>query len=131
MKTTIYERIYKRLERLGILALGEAATRAKSGAFMDLSYDCLHKNADHTYIIALAHNYIQNGDVMPDPDMEIRIHPRLKMAEALTMQDYFGYRQVYHGDKVDLRAKRELNKFLAYWLNNIRKQGFSFKKGTN
>jgi hypothetical protein len=41
--------------------------------------------------IALAHNGKQNGDVMADPDMEVRIYPDLKMAEALTFRnDYMG-----------------------------------------
>jgi len=125
--TTIYERIYKRLKNLGVLDLGTEAAKAKSGAFMDLSYDHLFKNDDGTFVIALAHNYLQNGDVMPDPDMEIRVNPGAKMAEALTLQDGFGYRQVYRGNKVDARARYDLNKFLAYWLNNLRKQRFSFK----
>jgi hypothetical protein len=50
----------------------------------------------------MGHNYRQNGDLVPDPDMEIRILPEPGMAEALSYQDSFGYRRVYFDNaKVD------------------------------
>ena len=43
---------------------------------------------------SLAHYYKQGGDLIPDPDMEIKVFPEFEMAEALTYQDSFGYRKV-------------------------------------
>ena len=37
---------------------------------MDLHLAILYR-ANDTARIAIAHNYIQNGDVIPDPDMEL------------------------------------------------------------
>ena len=119
----IYETIYKKLDNLGILDVDEYKKLSSDG-FMDLSIDVLSNNKTHKEI-ALSHNYIQNGDVMADPDMQIKIH---KMAEALTyQQDGLSiYQQVYSDDKakVNPKLKKQLNNFLSQWLTNLKKQGF-------
>ena len=90
---------------------------------MDLSIDVLWREEGKT-TISMTHYYKQNGDLVPDPDMEIAMHTNIKMAEALSYQDSFGYRRVYHSDDmVDLKAKKELNSFLNKWLNNLEMQG--------
>jgi Uncharacterized protein conserved in bacteria len=69
--------------------------------------------------LALAHYFELAGDLVPDPDMQIWVYPSTKMAEALTYQDQFGYREVYpEPGKVNVAAKRDLNNFLAQWLKN-------------
>jgi len=88
-----------------------------SSGLMPLNVDKL------TYdTIALAHNGKQNGDVMADPDMEVRIYPDLKMAEALTFRnDYMGiYQEVYpEPGKYYPKLKKELNEFLNNWLKTM------------
>ena len=131
MKTTIYQRNYKKLEKLGIVRFLEEKhenAKLKSGSFMDLNLDRLYEEKDFVEF-AMAHNYIQNGDVIADPDMQIRYYPERKMIEAVTYQDSLGYRQVYFedGKKVDLKAKRELNTFLGQWLTNLINQRFQFQ----
>ena len=42
----------------------------KSGGFMDLHFEKIGKN-----VFSLAHYYKQNGDLVPDPDMVIRVNP--------------------------------------------------------
>jgi len=126
-----YELIYSRLEKL-IPDLTELrpgdARKSTSPGFMDLNLDVLSKDAEEMRI-ALAHNYISEGDVIADPDMEIRVYllPGWKRAEALTFQDSFGYREVYHEENgqalVNVRAKGELNGFLKQWLKNALDQG--------
>ena len=123
----INERIYKELEViLGDLNDLPEYVKMKSGGLMDLNMDRLyHKDRDGEIVIALAHNYEQNGDLIPDPDMEIRINPLLKMAEALTYQDTYGYQEVYPvPGMVNLRNKQMLNTFLKMWLQNLKNQGF-------
>ncbi len=127
---SIYERIYGQLEHLGIVALVEAKVESavsKATAFMDLHYDRLREGAGVD--VALAHYFEQNGDLCCDPDMEIRLFPEMRMAEALTFQQAIPpvYDQVYpEPGMVNLRAKRELNGFLTHWLKNAIEQGHSF-----
>lgn len=131
----VYETIFKRLVKIGIIdsegrpQFGEAL-KLKSDGFMDLNLDLLFEE-DGKYTIAMAHNYIQNGDVMADPDMEIRIIPSMKMAEALSFRQDGGipinqhvYEEVDGKTMVYPRIKKELNTFLSGWLLNIKNQGF-------
>jgi len=123
----IYEQIYSKIDDLtgGIedfLKKEDGYMELKSKGFMDLNVDRLDEDR-----IAMAHNYIQNGDVMADPDMEIRIDVKRKVAEALTFQqDSLGIYQVVYPEpgKVNPMLKKELNLFLNYWLDNLEKQGF-------
>lgn len=127
----IYEQIYSKIDDLtgGIedfLKREEGYMELKSKGFMDLNVDRLNEDR-----IAMAHNYIQNGDVMADPDMEVRIDVKRKVASALTFQqDSLGIYQVVYPEpgKVNLRLKKELNLFLNQWLNNLEKQGFYKKR---
>ncbi|MFN4254407.1 MAG: DUF1249 domain-containing protein [Saprospiraceae bacterium] len=118
----IYEKINRLVPNLDKIEPGEAV-KLKADGFMDLHVDVLWRDADKT-TIAMAHYFKQNGDMVPDPDMEIAIYPKLKMAEALSYQDTFGYRQVYpEPGMVAPKAKQELNSFLNTWLNNLKVQG--------
>lgn len=124
----VYETIFEKLEKLGIIRDGKLTfkeyIKLESCGFMDLHIDLLERT-DEFIRISLAHNYEQNGDIVPDPDMELKIYPKLKMAEALTFQDTYGYREVYpEPDKVDIHTKKDLNAFLSKWLTNLLNQGF-------
>lgn len=132
MAPTINERIFKKLERIiGDPSRLSAYTKFEAHGFMDLGVDRLYTD-EESVTIALSHYFKQNGDMVPDPDMEVRIYPEMKMAEALTYQDSFGYRQVYPSpNRVDLRAKKDLNVFLNYWLSNIIEQGFERSGGND
>lgn len=121
-----YEQLFKKIialiPNLAQIEPGEGI-KLKAPGFMDLHIDVLLQEKDKT-TIAMAHYYKQNGDMVPDPDMEIAIYPDRKMAEALSYQDSFGYRQVYpEPGMVNPKAKSELNQFLNQWLNNINMQG--------
>ena len=127
----IYERIYQKLEQLGITGLidsGTEAAKSTASGFMDLSFDRLY-DEEGAVVIALAHYYKQNGDLCADPDMEIRVYPQRGMAEALTFQQAIPpiYQQVYPAPgKVIPRLKTSLNTFLLTWLTNAIAQGHSF-----
>ena len=123
----IHETIYNKLTKL-IPDLETSrftkARKLKAPGFMDLNIDVLERSGQHL-ILALSHYYKHpSGDMIPDPDMEVRINLEHKTAEALSLQDLFGYRMVYpEPGKVDLRAKKELNQFLSQWLTNLNQQG--------
>ena len=131
----VYETIFKRLTAIGIIDKDgkpnfNKSLKLKSGGFMDLNLDFLYEE-DGNYTIAMAHNYIQNSDVMADPDMEIRITPSMKMAEALSFRQDGGipinqhvYEVIDGKTMVYPGLKKELNSFLSGWLLNIKKQGF-------
>ena len=130
MAPTIYERIFEKLERImGDLSRIPAYMKFEAHGFMNLSMDKLYAD-EESVTIALSHYFKQNGDLVPDPDMEVRIYPAMKMAEALTYQDCFGYRVVYPApDQVNLKARKDLNVFLNQWLSNILNQGFERSGG--
>lgn len=121
----LHQQIYKKL-LVVIPHLESIAEHGKSvvPGYMDLNLDVLRRSKDKT-VIALSHYYKQAGDMIADPDMELAVYPDRAMAEALTYQDCYRYQRVYSqgGRLVDIRAKRELNKFLSHWLTNLRIQG--------
>ena len=122
----LYHHIYKKL----LVVVPDLQSIEESGksivaGFMDLNLDILKRGTDKT-IIALSHYYKHpSGDMVADPDMEIAVYPAKNMAEALSYQDSFVYREVYSegGTKVDVRARRDLNQFLTQWLSNLIEQG--------
>jgi len=126
-----YDRIYEGLKSLipDLVELKPGDYRKSvSGGFMDLHLDVLSREKEEMRI-ALAHNFIQNGDVVADPDMEIRVYliKDWEKAEALTYQDQFGFRRVYpEPGYVNVAAKKELNAFLLQWLKNLTAQGHGF-----
>ena len=90
MRRTVYEMIFARLQQMGII---DESGKMQADYMKFISSGLMPLNVDKlTYdTIALAHNGKQNGDVMADPDMEVRIYPEMKMAEALTFRnDYMG-----------------------------------------
>jgi len=123
---TIYQRIYEKLEQLvGDMKEIPDAKESQVPGFMDLNLDRLYTENGAT-VIALSHYYKHpSGDMIPDPDMEIRIMPELGMAEALTYQDAYVYQFVYStpGQLVSATLKQDLNAFLDQWLSNCLAQG--------
>jgi len=124
MDRKIYKEIFSRLQTLGILdetgVMKVSYMRFQSPGLMDLHVDRLSNLSNNT--IALAHNGLQNGDIMADPDMQVWIHADHKEAEAMTFQnDYLGiYQEVYpEPGKFNSKLKKELNIFLHDWLTNI------------
>ena len=138
MKKMVYERIYDGLDRIlpggieGFCSDPEGYAKLTAEGYMDLNIDVQNWKEDGqtgTFRISMAHNFVQNGDVMADPDMEIRIHRDMKMAEALTYQlDSLSIYQTVYTEidgktMINLKRKKELNSFLATWLRNIKAQG--------
>ncbi len=132
-QTEIYSSIYQQLQQIipdleQHFAKGTTHGKSQlhSSEFMDLSFDYLRSDGDG-HIIALAHGFEMNGDIVPDPDMEIRFMPATKTAEALTFQNQYVYQRVYDdydGEPfVNLRLKGDLNEFLTQWLSNCIEQG--------
>jgi uncharacterized protein YqiB (DUF1249 family) len=121
---TLHHTLYRKLTVL-IPTLPHVPEYGKSQVpgLMDLNLDLLSRN-DEIITVALSHYYEQNGDLIADPDMVVRIDTNAETVEALTFQDTCTYREVYlDGNRVDVKAKRELNAFLVQWLTNLIDQG--------
>lgn len=137
MRKLIYQVMFDKLQKIGLIdkrgypVFGEH-TKIVNKPYMDLSVDNLGSDVEKGYPIfkiSLAHNFIQNGDLMADPDMEIRIYPYAGFIEALSYQlDSMGIYQVVYPEpgKVYPKRKKELNRFLNQWLTNLIDQGFKF-----
>ena len=135
---SIYKKILKVIPGLiEHIKTGKLAGKSRvdpGGGLMDLNYDFITHDKNGHPIIALSHYFKQNGDMVADPDMQIRLIPEMEIAEAMTYQDQFGFKQVYSEQDgksfVNRRYRNELNRFLNTWLTNIIHQGHKIDLST-
>jgi len=95
--------------------------KMQANGFMDLNIDRL----DDTRI-AIAHNYIQNGDLMADPDVTFLVDIEKGEARPFAFQnDSLGiYRETINENGTHLASyERELTTFTIDWLRNVKEQG--------
>lgn len=124
------ERIVKAAGRqeewAGVLSSGEHFhLRIENGSFMPLvieSWRLPLKREER--VISVAHYFEQNGDLVPDPDVEI-----LGDGFPMNITTQFGYTRVARWDEAGElqwnQAKRyELQRFMNMWARNIKAQGF-------
>ena len=84
---------------------------------------------------SLAHYFEQNGDLMADPEMVVRVFSNTKSAYALSYKlDSLGVNQEVYIERnserlVNVRLRKQLNSFLGMWLGNLISQGFSVGGG--
>lgn len=98
--------------------------KSKSEGYMDFSLEFLRDSKEGVRI-AISHFYKKNGDLCPDPTMEIfiRTSETINMVFVHDYQDSFGYKCVYPApNRVVPRFQKELNQFLAVWLRNLKSQ---------
>ena len=87
-------------------------------------------NVEHLYdnVYSIAHTYVQNGDLMNDPSMEVMVDDLLQVVEALDFRnDGFGVYEDFrdnYGIPLVSREKRDAEDFLLTWLKNIDAQGY-------
>ena len=131
MAKCVYEKTYslllKLIPQLWEFELGEAAN-SKVENYMDLNLDVLDKT-EQSITIALSHYYKHpSGDLIPDPDMQIRVYKH-EMAEALTYQDSYFFQRVYIDEnRYYPKLKKQLNSFLRQWLKNCIDQEHQLKR---
>ena len=108
----------------------KGAIKILNEPYMPLSLDYLGNNGKYD-MFAVAHNYIQNGDVMADPDMQF-VDDGTYWYPTTFQNDGIGvYKEVYEFDvggnfsKVNPRLKAELESFSRTWARNIDQQGFA------
>ncbi len=129
---------YKRLMQVAsdleirLLKGTEASGKSKVAGLMDFNMDFIEKESEGLYHLAISHNYVQNGDLIPDPDMQILVDVENQLVQALAIQHSTGrYAKVYDNpfkrNIVDLAEKKDQNEFLRVWLNNVVNQGHKIK----
>ena len=116
----IYEKNYDKLAKIiDIDKLVKKQNLKLISSLMDLNFDFLRKDDKNCKIIAMSHYYQENSDMIPDPDMELRINDtsEIKTVEALTFQDRYDYNEVYDKREgkiyVNAKLKKSFNKFLS------------------
>ncbi|MDL2279055.1 hypothetical protein LJC15_00125 [Desulfovibrio sp. OttesenSCG-928-G11] len=97
-----------------------------SESFMPVSVDRIFDGPD-SLMLSLAHNSVQNGDLMADPDMEFWIAPSGKIYPCAFRNDFMGLNQeaiFFEQGKPCCRPKLQakLAAFANQWLRNIANQ---------
>jgi len=80
----------------------------------------------HSELISVAHYFEQNGDLVPDPEVELH-YP---FWEPTAITQVMGLRRekfIQRDDEtlVDIRFDREVSAFLSLWARNIQAQGWA------
>jgi len=121
-----------------VISESEFYLKLKSEPFMDLVFEYKNsipcKDGSVFYVISLAHYYEQNGDLMSDPYMEIRIHFQRRILVPMLFEQSNPpiYKEVFtttaDGKEAIYPSRlKEQNSFLKLWLSNLIKQGFIMK----
>ena len=114
MDHSIERRNYELFEKIASPLLTNSAYYMKYGTpnYMDLNIEIIGDDR-----LAMSHNYVLNGDVMADPDVEFTVDKKNRMLYPQTyQQDSLQYFERVDGDSA--RA-RELNHFMHEWLTNV------------
>lgn len=115
----IYHAVYEKMDRMGIFSVRQYAVIEKP-PYTTL---CIDRLEDTVY--ALSQNPVIDGNVVADPDIEIRVFHEKRIAEPLSLQDRSGRRVVYpRPGKVDLKTKNDLAQRLDGWLSELISEGF-------
>lgn len=122
--------LQKLFDRSGLKVEGEWHFRKlQAEGYMPLSIDRLGRSERGFIFFALAHNSVQNGDVMADPDMEVVFIPGDKpRLRALHYQN--DYARVFrttasmdHQQSLGEPMQVSSDQFLELWLRNLLDQG--------
>jgi len=125
-----YKRILDLLPNVQSMEQG-SAVKMKADQFQDLCIDVIQQQGTVTQI-SMAHYYEQNGDLVPDPDMEIMLMHVTRMALPVHFQNAFAYRVCVEGTRViNGREFADQSSFLSMWLRNIKAQGHQLTPSTD
>jgi hypothetical protein len=103
--------------------------RIKSEGFMDLVVERLGTGPRKLPLVSVAHYYVQNGDMMRDPEMTFEVDGA-NFWPVSFQQDSLGLYQeaCFVGESgatlVRPRLLKDLQKFARSWNMNLRAQGF-------
>lgn len=95
--------------------------RLKAPHMEPLSLEWISENE-----LSVMQTYEQNGDLMMDPEITLRVDHTARLVYPLTFrQDGLGlYQEVGNGTQVNLELRRKLNRFFVDWMHNIENTGY-------
>ncbi len=123
--------------RGGLEALKDRYIKIANPPYMPLVVEFVGHGPRGYALVSVAHTYVQNGDVMYDPEMEFEVSADLSTWLPVSYrQDYLGIRQeaVWVTDRriqVVPRLVRDLSQFANGWDRNLRGQGFLTADGAS
>jgi hypothetical protein len=97
--------------------------------FLPLCIEVIGKGPRGGMLVSIAHYFLQNGDLMADPDLTIEAQADGTWLPVAYQQDGLGIYQeavFLDGDKVIVQQKlvNDLLAFMRLWDRNINEQGF-------
>lgn len=126
-QTEIFKVLMEKAEK----AEDKAIKLDAEGGFMPLNVEILYRtqvNGETTPVLALAHYFEQNGDLVPDPDMEVMYIPSKNSVLPISYQNQIAYTRALFFDPEAKKWKghpekiNDLVGFLGMWLENIAQQ---------
>ncbi|UJG41300.1 MAG: DUF1249 domain-containing protein [Candidatus Heimdallarchaeum aukensis] len=98
-----------------------------SGNLMELHISILSRD-ESEMILSMGHYFLQNDDLVPDPEVVIRIDSLKKIAEVLSYKDQYLFSVVYPSKSmVDTESRDSLNSFLNLWLKRMLTEKYNRK----
>lgn len=125
-----YARLLALLPQVRTMEPG-SAVKMQADQFMDLCIDVLQQKGTVTQI-SMAHYYEQNGDLVPDPDMEVMLMHETQLALPVHFQNAIAYRVCIEGTRItNGKEFADQSSFLSMWLRNIKSQGHRIIPSSN
>jgi hypothetical protein len=115
----------------GLQALRDKSIKLEVESYMPLAIQFIGVGPRGMPLVSVMHHYLQNGDVMRDPDVEFEIdteggwHPISYRQDSVGLMQEAVFADPQSG-RVMVRPKlvRDLRRFAATWSNNLDEQGF-------
>lgn len=129
---SLQQALYKRMTSIGLINDKSfiADCILTANGFQDLHIESLgawrDKSGRSQAVISMAHYYIQNGEMMRNPDVVFGINHKTRAIYPLSYRnDSLGANQdVLKEGSVNTIMEKDIGRFLKIWLTNIEQQGF-------
>lgn len=130
-RNSLVARNYEALNRLapGILNGDYEYLRFESAGFEPLTVEKVGNN-----LVSVMHSFVQNGDVMRDPDIVLLVDNKNKTVSAASYEmsaigSYEEYIDFGSYEVVNSEGQKSTNRFFRDWMKNIEHQGYVLARG--
>lgn len=123
ISNTIPHRNFNKLKKLfpELMAKNHTYEHYESGAYEPLSAEWITDN-----MISIMQTYVQNGDLMRDPEVVIKVDFENETVNAFSYENSgLGIYQEYSDGS---KGQKDTNSFVVSWLNNIELQNFKLTR---
>ena len=130
-RNSLVARNYDALNRLapGVLNGDYTYLRFESSGFEPLSVEKVGDN-----LVSVMHTYVQNGDVMRDPEIVLLVDNKNKTVTTASyeMSAVSLYEEYIDFDSLEIineQGQKDANSFFRDWMKNVSQQGYSLVRG--